>query len=91
MSVPGFPSAMSLYLSQGEKRGGANICLYLVFPLPCLYTYRKVKRGLVLTYVVTWVFLVSCVLTYRGVKEGGFNVCLYLVFALSSQGEQRWF
>ena len=43
MSVLGFPSVMSFYLSQTEKGGGANICLYLAFPLSCLSTYRKVK------------------------------------------------
>ena len=83
MSVPGFLSVMSFYLSQIEKGGDVNICLYLLFALSCLSTYRKVKRGLILTYVVTWLSLCHVFLLIAGKKGGGFNLCLYPVFPLS--------
>ena len=33
------------------------ICLYLAFPVSCLSTDRKVRKGAVLTYVRTWLSL----------------------------------
>ena len=83
MSVPGFPSVTPFILSQGEKGGCFNICLYLALPLSLHSSYGKVKRGVVLTYVSSWLSL--CLhSSYRRVKrEGGFNICLYLAFPLS--------
>ena len=88
MSFPGFLSVMSFYLSQIEKEGGANMCLYLAFPLSCLSTNRKVKRGLMLTYVVTWlsvcnVFLViarykKMVSTYVCIRHSLYHVLIRL-------------
>ena len=43
MSAPGFPSVMSLYLSQCET-GGCDTCLYLVFPLSCPSSYRNARK-----------------------------------------------
>ena len=44
-------------LSQGEKRGDFNICLYLASPLSLHSSYGKVRKGVVLTYVSTWLSL----------------------------------
>ena len=57
MSLPGFPSVIPFILLQGEKGGGFNICLYLAFPVSLHSSYRKVRRGGVLTYVSTWLCL----------------------------------
>ena len=47
MSLPGIPSVTSFILSQGEKGGGFNICLYLALPLLLHSSYGKVKKGVV--------------------------------------------
>ena len=57
MSLPGFAFVTPFILWQGEKGGGFNICLYLAFPLSFHLSYRKVRRGVVLTYVSTWLYL----------------------------------
>ena len=57
MSLPGFPSVIPFILSQGEKGGGFNICLYLAFSLSFHLSDRKVRRGVALTYVSTWLSL----------------------------------
>ena len=44
------------------------ICLYLAFPVSCLSTDRKVRKGAVLTYVRTWFSLYHP--TYRMVNKG---------------------
>ena len=49
MSLPGFA-----FVSHSETGGGFNICLYLALPLSLHLSYRKVRMGLVLTYVCTW-------------------------------------
>ena len=48
------------------------ICLYLVFPVSCLSTDRKVRKGAVLTYVRTWFSLyhVFLLIGYRKVNKG---------------------
>ena len=51
MSVPGFLTAMSFFLIAMREGCGLDLCLYLAFPLSCLFTYGKVKKGVVLTYV----------------------------------------
>ena len=56
MSLPFFALVTPLIFAQGEK-GGFNICLYLAFPLSLHFTYRKVIRGGVLTYVSAWLCL----------------------------------
>ena len=91
MSLPGSPSVIPFILSQGDKGGCFNICPYLAFPLSFHLSDRKVKRGVVLTYVSTWLSLChsshgkvrrGVVLTYV-VKGGGFNICLHLALPLS--------
>ena len=57
MSLPGFALVTPFILSQAEERGGSNICLYLAFPLSLHSSYGKVRRGVVLTYVSTWLSL----------------------------------
>ena len=57
MSLPGFAFVVPFILSQGEKGGGFNICLYLALPLSLQSSYGKVRRGWVLTYVSTWLSL----------------------------------
>ena len=57
MSLPGFAFVTPFILSRGEKGGGFNICLYLAFPLSLHSSYRKVKKGVVLTHVSTWLSL----------------------------------
>ena len=57
MSLPGFAFVVPFILSQGEKGGGFNICLYLALPLSLHSSYGKVRRGVVLTYVSTWLSL----------------------------------
>ena len=53
MSLPGFALVTSFIFSQGEKRGVVFIiCLYLALPLSVI-----VKRGVVSTYVPTWLCL----------------------------------
>ena len=47
MSLPGFAFVTPVILWQGEKGGGFNICLYLVFPLSFHLSYRKVRKGVV--------------------------------------------
>ena len=44
-SEPGFQSVMSLILSEGEAGVVLDMCVYLVFPLSCLPTYRNVQKG----------------------------------------------
>ena len=70
MSVPGFPCIMSSYFSQGEQRGGFNICLYLVFPLSCVPTYGKLKKGMPVPSVPS---------TYRNANKGAV-LCHVLLF-----------
>ena len=57
MSLPGFAFVTPFILWQGEKGGGFNICLYLALPLSLHSSYGKVRRGVVLTYVSTWLCL----------------------------------
>ena len=45
MSLPGFAFVIPFILSQGEKGGGFNICLYLALPLSFHSSYGKVRRG----------------------------------------------
>ena len=45
MFFPGFSCVTSFILSQGEKGGCFNICLYLALPLSLHPSYGKVKRG----------------------------------------------
>ena len=53
MSLPGFALVTSFIFLQGEKGGVVFIiCLYLALPLSVI-----VKRGVVLTYVSTWLCL----------------------------------
>ena len=47
MSLPGFAFVTPFILSQGEKGGGFNICLYLALPLLLHSSYGKVKKGVV--------------------------------------------
>ena len=54
MSLPGFAFVTPFILSQGEKGGCFNICLYLAFPLSFHLSDRKVRKGGVLTCVSTW-------------------------------------
>ena len=57
MSLDGFPSVTPFILSHGEKGWCFNICLYLAVPLSLHSSYGKVKKGVVLTYVSTWLSL----------------------------------
>ena len=57
MSLPGFAFVTPFILWQSEKGGGFNICLYLALPLSLHSSYRKVRRGVVLKYVSTWLSL----------------------------------
>ena len=58
MSLPGLALVTPLIFAQGEKGGvGFNICLYLALPLSLHSSYGKVKSGVVLTYVSTWLCL----------------------------------
>ena len=61
MSAPGFLSVMSFHVSEGETGMVFNICMYLAFPVSCLSTSRKVKKGLVVTHVST---LLSSVMSF---------------------------
>ena len=45
------------------------MCLYLAFPLSCLSTNGKVKRGLMLTYVVTWLSVCNVFLVIARYKK----------------------
>ena len=40
-----------------ERGGGFNVCLYLALPLSLHSSYGKVKKGVILTYVPTWLCL----------------------------------
>ena len=57
MSLPGFAFVVPFILWQGEQGVGFNICLYLALPLSLHSSYGKVKKGVVLTYVSTWLSL----------------------------------
>ena len=57
MSLPGFAFVVPFILWQGEQGGGFNICLYLALPLSLRSSYGKARRGVVLTYVSTWLSL----------------------------------
>ena len=57
MSLPGFAFVVPFILWQGEQGVGFNICLYLALPLSLRSSYGKVKKGVVLTYVSTWLSL----------------------------------
>ena len=105
MSVPGFPCIMASYLSQGEQGGRFNICPYLVVPVSCLPTYRKLKKGLVLPYACAWLpfYLsqreqgggpMSCPSMYRKANKGvGFYTGLYLACCPSTYRKVKtgWF
>ena len=70
MSLPGFPSVTPFILSQGEKGGGFNTCLYLAFPLSLHSSYRRVKRGGGLNICLYLAFPLSFHLSDRKVKKG---------------------
>ena len=59
MSLPGFAFVTPFILSQAEKGGGFNICLFLAFPLfpsvPPFILSQGEMGGL--TYVSTWLSL----------------------------------
>ena len=87
MSVPGFPCIMSSYLSQGEQGGGFNICPHLVFPVSCLPTYRKLKKGWVYHMPVPN-FRMSCPSAYRKANKGAILRHVLLFIARRTRG---WF
>ena len=66
-----FPPGHSIHLIARRKEGGGfnTLCRYLAFPLSLHSSYRKVKRGVVLTYVSTWLSLAPS--SYRKVNRGG--------------------
>ena len=57
MSLPGFALVTSFIFSQGEIGDDFNICLYLALPLSLHSSYGKVRSGVVLAYVSTWLCL----------------------------------
>ena len=93
MSLPGFPSVIPFILSQGEQGGGFNICLYLALPLSLHSSYGKVRRGLVLTYVSTWLSRCHSIYLIARCAGGWFKHMSLPGFAfvvpfILSQGEQ---
>ena len=73
MSLPGFAFVIPFILSQGEKGGGGfNICLYLALPLSLHSPYGKVRRGVVLTYVSTWLCLCHSIYLIARLEGGVF-------------------
>ena len=64
MSLPGFASVTPFILSQGEKGGGFDICLYLALHS----SYRKVRIDICL-YLA---FPLSLHTSYRKVRRGVF-------------------
>ena len=70
MSLPGFAFVTPFILSQGEKGGCFNICLYLAEPLSLHLSYGKVRGGVVLTYVFTWLSLCHSIYLIAR-REGG--------------------
>ena len=85
MSLPGSPSVTPFILSQGEKGGGFNICLYLALPLSLHSSYRKVRRGGGGFNIC--LYLASPLSREKG--GGCFNICLYLVLPLSLHSSYR--
>ena len=45
MFLPGFALVTPFILSQGEKGGGFNICLYLALPLSLHSSSGKARKG----------------------------------------------
>ena len=89
MSVPGFPGVMSSYFYCKVKTcfifrkltGGFDICAYLDFTLTCHVCLLVAKwKGVVITYVCTWLSLCHVFVTIATWKTGGFNIGLYLGF-----------
>ena len=62
MSVPRFPSVMSLM----RERGGLDLCLYLASYVMSFYLWQD-EKGVVLTYVSH----------LSQSEKGGFHICLY--------------
>ena len=93
-AVPGFPSVLSFYLPQSDKRVVLThyACAWLLLCHVCLLVARKKK--VVLTHVIICLYFAS--LSHSCFHEGDdFNICAYLAFSLStvmssfvSQGEK---
>ena len=72
-------------LSQGDKGGAFKI--FHGFPLS---SFRRVRRGAVLTYVSTWLSLCHSIhLLARWKRGGAFYICLYMALPLSLHSSSR--
>ena len=76
MSLSGFPSVTPFILSQGEKGGCFNICLYLALPSSLHSSYGKVKRGSF--NICLYLALPLSVILWQGEKGGLTHVSTWL-------------